>query len=371
MRQELFQDVIDAVNAGYTSILFLEELDEQQLVTLNQTLEAQGVVIDEIILYALGSNIIEFIRPIIPNLNKIYVNDVIEQEAAPVMQDFFPENAPGRAKLFYDNLLINTNHISTSGIKLLLKALSQGYVYFIAICISRGMSFEETELLKDISNNGFILPFLELDFCRNTAQLAMVESILKTKIQYKSLSFVISEASQEWENFLSKIEFNDNVQKLFLRFENDNFDNFDFFTKNNIENLTNKLNNIYDLVLWDRGSLSQEGCLYPLFKHLKSDNNKIKNLSLSGFSAEKSLFSKLSVNHLYELELYDYSDSRLHDQLLPQISSSNCRLEKLQISNFAQRDNFLLNNSIQFYQELVSGPIYLKHFNYSSLDENF
>jgi hypothetical protein len=45
-------------------------------------------------------------------------------------------------------------------------------------------------------------------------------------------------------------------------------------------------------------------------------------------------------------------------------------LEALTISNYSSSDNFLLKNSIQFYQKLVSGPIYIKQFRYSCLDES-
>jgi hypothetical protein len=369
MRQELFQDVIDAVNAGYTSLLFLEELDDQQLETLNQTVESAGVNISEIMLYALGSNIINFINPIIENINKIRISDKLIKEA--IIEGFFPENMWDRVNTLDDKLCISNHYIyiCTSGIKLLLKALIHGYVQFDEINICREISSEELELLKNISNNEFILPKLAFDFQGSTAELAMVKSILNSKIQYKSLSFKDLPTIQGWENFLSEIEFKDSVQELLLTISAF-ITHPNFITKSNVRKLMSKINNISSLSLRDEDYSSQEGCLDPLFEHLSSSKNKIKYLSLSGFSAEKSLFSKLPVNNLCKLELDDYSDSRLHDQLLPQISSPNCMLEALTISNYSSSDNFLLKNSIQFYQKLVSGPIYLKHFYYSSLFEN-
>ncbi|MCC2646410.1 MAG: hypothetical protein K0R02_475, partial [Rickettsiaceae bacterium] len=135
MRQELFQDVIDAVNAGYTSLLFIEELDDQQLETLNQTIEAQEVVVDEIILYALGSNIINFIRPIVENINKIRISDKLTEEAIAIMKGFLPENMWDRVKTAYFSISLMVDDISSSGIKLLLKALIHGYVQFDEINI--------------------------------------------------------------------------------------------------------------------------------------------------------------------------------------------------------------------------------------------
>jgi hypothetical protein len=370
MRQELFQDVIDAVNAGYTSILFIEELDDQQLLTLNQTLEAQGIVIDEIILYALGSNIIEFIRPIVRNINKIRISDKLTEEAIAIMKGFFPENMSGRVKMAYSSISLKVDDISSSGIKLLFKALTHGYMQFDEINIHRDISSDELELLKNISNNGFILPDLSFGSYGHIVELSTIKSILKSKILYNELNLIISQLDQEWESFLSEIKLPNCLQTLCLSTSKE-VTYLNFLTANHIKKLISKINNISTLHIWDRADCSQEGCLDPLFEYLNNSNNKIKTLSLSEFSAEKSLFSKLPVNNLYELSLFNYSDSRLHDQLLPQITLSKCRLEVLQISNFAQRDDFLLKNSIQFYQKLVSGPIYLKHFNYSRHDENF